>query len=65
MMDNPTSSKTLRFLRCQLGDATYCLNMTQVRAIQRVDQLQRQSDDRDRGAGQTPSLSVVHLVTPA
>jgi purine-binding chemotaxis protein CheW len=40
MVEPSGFSSTLRFLRCSVADTTYCLSMTHVRGIRRVEELQ-------------------------
>jgi len=42
MVNYEGSSKVLRFLRCVIADETYCLNMSWVRGIQRMEQFYQQ-----------------------
>src|SRR5262245_12449580 len=42
MVQPQGSSKVLRFMHCGIADETYCLSMSWVRGIQRVEQLQQQ-----------------------
>jgi purine-binding chemotaxis protein CheW len=42
MVNRAGSSKVLRFMRCVIADETYCLNMSWVRGIQRMEQFHQQ-----------------------
>ena len=42
MVNHAGSSKVIRFMRCVIADETYCLNMSWVRGIQRMEQFHQQ-----------------------
>lgn len=56
MVNSNGSAAALRFLRCMIAEETYCLSMTHVRGIRRLEELQGQETVVARMA-QTPGAS--------